>query len=326
MPFDASEEHAGMGRCVVVGLVLTLAAVGFLTACGSDGVGNDAAGLLVRNETAGSCTAPALAKPGTVTPDGQDLLPGVATLTAQPSPQASEGTPSQGVQKEVLAAARNFVNCWNARQYEAVLSIITPEFLKSFLVLQNPADALIVLAGLPDLTYTVHSLGDVRMHKDGRVSVAIEYTAVHQQKVARWYFLKKDGSWRLDQEDRLTFDLGVDNTVVDVQMKDFSYTLSTATVAAKPSVTFRVKNDGGLPHEMVLVRVAAGIDPTKLLQPGVKPEGVDFFGQTMRVPGQSEDVVVTGMTPGQYIMVCQLRFPKGATHSSQGMVGLLTVQ
>lgn len=313
-------------RRIGLGLALTSAAAIVLTGCGGDDIGNDAAGLLVRNETAGSCTAPGLPKASTVTPDGQDLIPGVATLTAQPSGQANEGTPSTAVQREVLAAARNFVNCWNNRQYEAVLSIITPEFLKSFLVLQNPADALIVLAGLPDLTYTVHSLGDAGSHKDGRVSVAVEYTAVHQQKVARWYFVKKDGAWRLDQEERLGFELGGDNAVIDVEMKDFSYTLSAPTVAVKPSITFRVKNGGALPHEMVLVRVAPGTDPTKLLQPGVKPEGVDFFGQTMRVPGQSEDVVVTGMTPGQYIMVCQLRFPKGATHSSQGMVGLLTVE
>jgi plastocyanin len=326
MDFAASWVRCCLEGRVTLGLAVVAVVAAALAACGGDDIGNDAAGLLVRNETSGSCTAPAPAKTGTVTPDGQELLPGVATLTAQPSPAKSEGSPSAGVRKEVMVAARNFVNCWNARQYDAVIALISTDFMKAFLVLENPADALIVFGGLPDLTYTVRSLGDPRVHSDGRVSVAIEYTAVHQQKVARWYFAKKDGAWRLDEEERLAFDLGFDNAVVDVEIKEFSYTLSTPKVAAKPSITLRVKNSGRLPHEVVLVRVAPGTDPTKLLQPGVKPEGVEFFGQTMRVPGQQEDIVVTGMTPGQYIMVCQLRFPKGATHSSKGMVGLLTVE
>src|ERR1041385_698638 len=50
------------------------------------------------------------AAPGTVPPDGQDLIPGAATLTAQPSPPTDGSEPSSGAEKEVITAARNFVN------------------------------------------------------------------------------------------------------------------------------------------------------------------------------------------------------------------------
>lgn len=310
----------------VLGASCALAVSLSLAGCGGNEFGSDAAGQLAANQTAGSCDAPGLSNPGTVTPDGAELLKGVATLTAQPSPGAPEGKASSRDSKELIAAARNFVNCWNSRQYEKVIGLISVDFMKSYLVLENPADALIVLGGLPNLTYTVRSLGDARTHDDGRASVAIEYTAVHQQKVGRWYFKKDDGRWILDQEALLSFDLGMETATAPIEMNDFSYTPATTEIAQKPVIKLDVTNKGALPHEVVLVRVAPGTDPTTLLQPGVRPEGVEFFGQTMAVPGQKREVLVTGMAPGQYVMVCQLRFPKGPLHSAQGMVGLLTIR
>jgi len=295
-------------------------------ACGGGGgPGDDIAGRIVREETAGSCIATKPA-PGTVTPDGQELLKGVSTLTAQPSPEAAEGSAGSALSREVTSAARNFVNCWNQRRFDEVLGLITVDFMKSFLVLENPADARIVLEGLPGLSYTVRSLGDVKLHRDGRASIAVEYTAVHQQKVARWYFVKREGQWLLDQEDRLRFDPGLETSSAAIDMKDFAYQPASTTVKANPVVRLDVTNSGALPHEVVLVKVAPGIDPTTLLQPGVQPEGVEFFGQTMAVPGQKQEIVMTGLAPGQYVMVCQLRFPKGPLHSAQGMVGLLIVE
>jgi len=304
----------------------TLALVLLVAACsrGTE-LGDDPAGRLAKDQTAGSCKA---TRPtfGTVTPDGQDLIPGASTLDAQESPDDESSKAGAGEAKEIEAAARNFINCWNQRKYEDVLGLITPDFMKSYLVLENPADARIVLLGLPNLTYTVRSLRDVRTHPDDRASIAIEYTAVHQQKLARWYFLKDDGVWMLDQEDLLDFDPGLDSASVTINMKDFAYEPANSTVKAQPVIHMKVTNSGSLPHEVVLVKVAPGTDPTTLLQPGVQAEGVEFFGQTMAVPGQERQIVLTAVPPGQYVMVCQLRFPKGPLHSGQGMVGLLIVE
>jgi hypothetical protein len=296
-------------------------------ACGGGGDGEqDDAAKLVRNQTSGSCDAAPL-PPSTLTPLGLNPL-GIATLTAQPEPKEGEKKPSDQVAAEVEAAARNFVNCWNQRRFEAAVALTTEDYHKSHFVLNNPSDILVVLAGAPDLPYTVRSLGDVLEHDDGRVSAAIEYTWVHQQIAARWFFVKEDGRWMFDQETRTPVNIGAQNTVVDIDMTEFAYAIKTPKVKKAEAITLRARNAGTLPHEIFLVKLSANIDPTKLFQPGVKPEGVEFFGHTVEMAGHTGEVTITGMQPGDYIMVCQFRFPGGdlATHSAGGMVGVLTVE
>lgn len=297
-----------------------------LVACSGSGIGGDAAGQLVANQTSSSCDAPPFPS-GTVTPAGANPLPGITTVTAQAVPKDHGGTPGSAVKREVIAAARNYVNCWNERKFEAVITLTTADFLKSFLVLANPQDAIIVLNGLPDVRYDVLSLGDARNEPGGRVSVAVEYNIIHQQKVSRWYFLKRDGRWLLDQEERLSFDLGVQKSTIDIQAADFSYAVSPARVPASQAVVLKITNNGKLPHEVVVVRADANVNPTALLQPGVKPDGVEFVGQAMAVAGGGKaEIVLTGLKPDRYILICQLRFPGGEVHSAQGMLSLFTVE
>jgi uncharacterized cupredoxin-like copper-binding protein len=230
------------------------------------------------------------------------------------------------VQREVIAALRNYVNCWNQRKFEEAITLVTTDYMKSLLVLANPQDAIVVLNGLPPLTYTIRSVGTPRNEDDGRVSLTVDYTVIHQQKAVRWYFLKDDGRWFLDQEERLQFDLGVDEQVIDIEMTEFDYNVSPARVPKSPVIRLRIRNTGALPHEVVAVQVEEGVDPTTVLQPGVEPEGVTFVGQSMRVPGDSEEVVLTGLEPGRYLILCQLRFPGGPLHSEQGMLDSFTVE
>ncbi len=312
------------------GAVAALSAIAALAAaaCGGGGDGEeDDAAKLVRNQTSGSCDAAPL-KPATLTPLGLNPLGTIATLTAQPEPAEAEGKTSEQVGKEVMAAARNFINCWNQRRWEQVMTLVSEDYFKAHFVLNNTADIHVVLNGTPELPYTVRSIGDPQEHEDGRVSVAIEALWVHQHVVARWYFVKEEGRWIFDQEVRDHVDLGVPTETVDIDMTEYAYKLSSATVKDSDAITLRVKNSGALPHEVFLVKLSANADPTKLMQPNVKPEGVEFIGHTVEMAGHTGEITLTDMVPGQYIMVCQFRFPGGdiPTHSSAGMVGVLTVE
>jgi len=300
--------------------------VAMASACGGSDGGDDEAARLVRNQTSGSCDAPPLA-PATLTPLGLNPL-GIATLTAQPKPGAKEGEASKQESDEVLAAARNFVNCWNQRRFESAVALTTEDYLKAHFVLKNSADILVVLAGAPDIPYTVKKLGDAQRHGDGRVSVAVEYLWVHQEVNARWYFVKEDGRWYFDQEDRGPVETAGTNAVVNIEMTEFAYKIEPAVIKKSDTVTMKVKNVGGLPHEVFLVTLAQNIDATKLFQPGVKPEGVTFFGHVVEMAGNEGEVVMKGLEPGLYIMVCQFRFPGApiVTHSQSGMIGAFTVE
>lgn len=302
-------------------------AVVLLASCGggSDGDEDDAA-KLARNQTAGSCDAPSL-PPTTLTPLGLNPL-GIATLTAQPKPGEGQGRPSDQDAAEVQAAARNFVNCWNQRRFESVVALTTEDWHKAHYVLKNPSDLIFASEGSPDLPFTVRTLEDLQKHDDGRVSVFIEYLWVHAEVASRWYFVKEDGRWLFDQEEREPVDLDMPTTVVEMEMTEFAYNIKTPKVKKTDAITIKAKNVGGLPHEMFLVRLTSEFDPSKLFQTNEQPKGVEFFGHLVEEAGESGEVTVTGMEPGDYFMVCQFRFPGGdiPTHSAGGMVAVFTIE
>ena len=227
----------------------------------------------------------------------------------------------------MIAAAWNFVSCWNQREFEAAIALTTVDYHKAHFVLQNPADILLVLEGTPDLPYSVRSIGDARSHPDGRLSVAVDYRWVHQQVATRWYFVKREEHWLFDQEVRSRVDLVLPTTTVDIDMTEFAYEISQPVIQRSEAVELRIRNTGGLPHEVFLVKLTSDIDPTQLFQPGVKPEGVEFYGHEVVMAGHSGEITITGLEPGRYVTVCQFRFGAGEfpTHSAAGMVGVLTV-
>jgi|GEM_PF-3510820 len=321
-------SHLTLVRIVrVFALPAGLAAAVLLASCGGGGDGEeDDAAKLVRNQTSGSCDAPPL-PPTTLTPLGLNPL-GIATLTAQPEPGEGKGRPSDQVAAEVEAAARNFVNCWNQRRFEAVVALTTEDWHKAHYVLKNPSDLIFASEGSPDIPFTVRKLEDPQKHDDGRVSVFIKYLWVHAEVESRWYFAKEGGRWLFDQEERIPVDLGVPTTVINMEMTEFAYKLDKPKVKKTDAITIKAKNVGGLPHEMFLVRLTSDFNPSKLFQSNTQPEGVEFYGHVVEEAGESGEVTITGMEPGDYIMVCQFRFQAGdaPTHSAAGMVAVLTVE
>jgi uncharacterized cupredoxin-like copper-binding protein len=311
-----------------MGAVAALAALGALaaTACGGDEGGSDDAAKLVKNQTSGSCDAPSL-PPTTLTPLGLNPLGTIATLTRQPKPEEGKGKPSDQVAAEVEAAARNFVNCWNQRRFEQVVALTTEDWHKAHFVLINPPDLVFAADGSPDIPFTIRSMSDVQKLDDGRVSVSMEYTWVHQELISIWYFIKQDGRWMFDQEERQPLDLGVQTTTVNIEMSEFAYKIDTPSVKQAPAIKLRAKNVGGLPHELFLVKLSSGFDPSKLFQTPEQPQGVEFFGHTVETPGDTGEILLPNLAPGNYVMVCQFRFPGGPipTHSAGGMVAVLTV-
>ena len=311
-------------------LGLAVVAVLLLGGCKSKTTGDDipAAGpdepaaRLVREQSAGSCVAPPFPG-GTRTPDGEDPLANVAVPTPQPPDPKALGAPSNEVTQEINAAIRNFVNCWNTRNFKSVVTLSTPSLMKSIFVQVKPVDLLTDMDGLPEVTYDIKSLSDTQRHADGRVSIAFHYLFVHQHRQGRWYFIKQNGWWLMDREARVTPQIPGEQSVIDVLGKDYSYTVTNPKVG--PVTVLRAHNDGPAPHEFILVRIKEGVpfDPLKFLQPGVKPEGVEFYAQTVLDAGLKEDMVLTNVTPGQYIFLCLLRHPNGIYHPAAGMVSIV---
>jgi uncharacterized cupredoxin-like copper-binding protein len=114
---------------------------------------------------------------------------------------------------------------------------------------------------------------------------------------------------------------------VNVTAKDFSLTPDVSSVVAG-KVSFAVRNAGGFGHEMVVVKAAdAKALPTK-------PDGevdesaiavASLIGEVTNVlPGQTKTLNVK-LTPGKYVLFCNLVDGVKAVHFKRGMHADFTV-
>jgi uncharacterized cupredoxin-like copper-binding protein len=103
-----------------------------------------------------------------------------------------------------------------------------------------------------------------------------------------------------------------------VRMTEFAFNPKDATVKAG-KVTISAPNDGGVVHELVVLKTNA--DPANLPMDGDEVDESKNVGEIPDVePGKTKTVKLT-LKPGKYAMVCNL-----PGHYKAGMYGSLTVK
>jgi hypothetical protein len=298
---------------------------------------------------AGPCDAPAL-PPGTPTPQEPEASPmagmemgtpdaveaaeeiaETAEATEPAAPPATPmpaGTPAdQATADEAIAAVENVVNCANAGNAEAVVALLTTNFLETEFGTGNPYD---LLAELPLVPGTVESLGDVQTHDDGRVSADVVYTGLfftpNMLSHERWYLIEEEGYWKVDGVVELPIE-AEGATVVEAEMLDYAFNLSQTSAPAGGPIVFKVRNGGQYPHELVVMRLPEGITADQLLEDESLFEQVQFFGVTFAEGGQqAEDFAMVNLEPGTYTIVCFVDVPEGVPHIARGMVHEFTIE
>ena len=94
--------------------------------------------------------------------------------------------------------------------------------------------------------------------------------------------------------------------VVDVKMTEYAFEFDKSRVAR--DMVLKLVNAGRTAHEFVLFQIMpAGFEHSVA-------RGAWYFE-----PGKTTDVVVTGLEPGEYAMVCCLRDPDNKAHCDKGM-------
>lgn len=132
--------------------------------------------------------------------------------------------------------------------------------------------------------------------------------------------------WLVDGETRLPVDPPTDATTVEVGMVENRFTLTPRTVAG-PDLVLAGRNTGQEDHEMLVLRLDRGVRiDTLLTQPGPRlPPGVTFIGELTVAAGGQGDLVLVGLAPGSYILVCLLPDASGTPHLALGMKARLRV-
>jgi uncharacterized cupredoxin-like copper-binding protein len=122
-------------------------------------------------------------------------------------------------------------------------------------------------------------------------------------------------------------------TTVEVQLSDSSGLNGAMSIAVSPgsvpagNVTFVVKNNGTIDHEMVVLKTDtpydqlpvtfAGDPPAKVTSGGDKVDESTSVGETGDPnvkPGETRTFTIKDMAPGNYVLVCNI-----AKHYQMGM-------
>ncbi len=303
--------RSGGGR----GAVRAVALAGTLALVGAGGAGAQAtpeAGI-VASPTTGSCEAPdqmASTDAGMASP----MASPVASEDAAAAPEAPMPTPveDEATVESAVAAAENFIYCWNAEDADAVVALGTANYLRTqygIESLEQAAGALSQEGALPPITLL--ETGDVNVYNDGRASLDLVYLlGNHQYTAARWFMTEVDGELLIDEQTLRLPQPDVEaSSVIGVTFADdgtpiaFGQGVNEAgnrETPLRPAIILPVTNDGAEPRSLSVVQVAgSAADAAATPVAGSMPEG-DFVAAFGIAPGGQSDVALLDLEVGTY--------------------------
>ncbi len=307
--------------------------------------------------TAGPCDAPTL-PPGTPTPQEEpfeeaspEATPSIDMGTPDPaaagaavateaameaSPDAMDASPAamatpvagtpadQATADRVAAGLQNIVNCFNSGDYLAFAALHTQNGLMNEFGTTNPYDLPLFVQGSPSIT--LQSVTDVQTHPDGRLSADTVTLFGPQLQHERIFLVEQDGYLLFDEGVDLPVEAPAGATTVSVSMTDFAFSLDQDTVPAGDVVLHGI-NNGQYFHEIAVVKFPEGVQfSMEMMEAPEPPAGTQFLGGSAGPPGAEFDLVLVGLQPGTYTLLCFVDEPDRVPHVVKGMVTELTVQ
>jgi hypothetical protein len=125
-----------------------------------------------------------------------------------------------------------------------------------------------------------------------------------------------------------------------LRLTDYSFVFDSPPVAGRHTV--RVENAGGVPHDLVMMKLAPGktladvqawMNPERARRPDQAAEppppleeiGAMAGGIAAIAPGM-ESWIETAFTPGEYVLLCMATAPDGRSHIEHGMARQVTIR
>lgn len=222
-----------------------------------------------------------------------------------------------------IAAVENFAGCISAGDAEGVAALVTTNYLVAQSGSENPYD---LVANFQFAPVTIESVGDVRTHEDGRVSVEVQYAGFYTPSALlheRWFLVDDGGVLKVDEAVGMLYPA---DQVAQAELLDYEFNLSQSTFAAGQSIAFELTNSGTEPHEMVIAQLPEGGTIEQAFSGEIPFEEINFIGVGFADPGGTGYLAVTGLEAGSYTLVCFIPSADGTPHFVKGMVSEFTVE
>lgn len=273
------------------------------------------------------CVAPELL-PGTPTPMDQEAgplegdeggPPPVTNPADLPSGEAADDETAEAAE----AAIANAIGCYNQGEFVSLGALFTADGLLSEFGTTNPYDLPLFLDGGPPANLS--SVSDVQVHNDGGISADVVSSFGAMQQRERWFLVEQDGILLVDGTPDLVVEVPADATTIDAELVDYTFELSEDTVEAG-TIVINVANTGEYPHELLLMGLPEGATVGEVFDDPSLESEVVFYGAAFAMPGEeATPMVLVGLEPGTYTLICFVDEPEAIPHAMRGMVAELTI-
>ena len=268
---------------------------------------------------------------------------GVATpvpagsAAARPAASPMAVDPMAALTTELTGAAEALAACLTAGDGELVTRLATGRYLGHLYGDPSPLSAedyLALTAGVAPVPVTIRALSDVRQEGETGASAEVISVVGNQLLRSRWSFVlapederdEDESRWQVDAESPLAPAPPADAASIAVTLADYSFTLDATSVSGA-AVVLNGRNESEQDHEMLVLRLDAGQTTTDLLRgvgPGLPP-GITYIGQATVPAGESAELVLVDLAPGDYTLVCFFLTADGIPHLALGMEAGFTV-
>jgi plastocyanin len=283
-----------------------------------------------------------LASPSASPEVSPEASPMASPVGARPSaaPSASpvslelESTADDALTQDLEAAATAIAGCLSDGNYETLATMTSDTYRGQLFGTNSPLDAATfaeLAPALPRVAYQILSVEDATATGESTATATVTYEVSHQLRSGEWAFTQQEAGdetvWVLDSETAQPTEVPSGAASIDVKIGANAYTLSTSSVSGR-SVALKGTNSDSSDHEMLVLRLADGLTTKDLLEaygPSL-PEGVAFIGQATIAAGSEGTLVLTGLQPGTYTIVCLLPDENGTPHLVNGMETTFTVK
>lgn len=308
-------RHQGTRRATATPITITsIALLLVLAFVGGRGTGALAQLEPVASPAASPTTGECMATGGDV-----DVSSMEATLG---TPEPLTGTPVDASEEEaVLAAAQNFVYCYNAGDFETLVQVVTPNLLLDLFGIEDPSVAVEALQAEQLPPITLLGVGEVESFEDGRVGLDLQYLLGESQVVsATHYFVEEGGNYLVDEEVYNAPQIEGDSTLIGVSVSDeadsFAFDqgaddIGNRTIPPIGIINVFVTNGSTNQQIFEMYTLVGGTEGTPVSE-GMAA-GAELVGRLSLAPGEAATMALADLPIGGYGLVIAGETGTGST-------------
>ena len=257
-----------------------------------------------------------------------------ATAEATPATSAERSFNEDVLRLDLAAATTSLASCLSEGKYSDVVDHTSPTF-RGQLVGNGrplPGDTYVSLAQtFPQIEYTILEIANPTLVNDTTATADIVWSLANQVRVDQWTFTRSEVQgltmWTVESASPGTLTPSIESTTITTIISDNRYGLLPETVA-DDTLLFEVINRDAVDHELLVLKLEDGVSTDVLLRtPGPElPEGVTMVGQATIAQESNGRLLLTGLEPGTYTIVCLLPDENGVPHLADGMETTFTIE